>query len=381
MGRKGIGKLAPFGICHEVEVISAGGERTEHGFQVSNLKLNLDKILEDKIDEHGKVLPYYPERGQEDESYKELTGTTLILRNFNRRRVPVGEELDRQLSARFGISQKNWKVRLEDSTEENKPIELGSLNPDLLDDTRIEVDDRPVKVGDERLPVTGWVAYAKDSYKDEVMAGVRLYARGKIVAQTRDFDIKTGFTGEFKMRSYLTGAITAEWLDGEEDFIQTDRQDIIWNSDYGNALREWGRGLLKELASKAEASTGKRTWDIFLEMSRLEERLKETHPKPKDKPLRDAVLRVARSLITGADRDSIKDPVYRKRMVNLAYSIGPHKDLLDTFWMKSPHCQMGLQMHYFLFLRRLSLVEIFSLGQVAYERVRGYRATSITSCI
>ena len=26
MGRKGIGKLAPFGICHEVEVISAGGD-------------------------------------------------------------------------------------------------------------------------------------------------------------------------------------------------------------------------------------------------------------------------------------------------------------------------------------------------------------------
>ena len=27
MGRKGIGKLAPFGICHEVEVISAGGDQ------------------------------------------------------------------------------------------------------------------------------------------------------------------------------------------------------------------------------------------------------------------------------------------------------------------------------------------------------------------
>ena len=63
-----------------------------------------------------------------------------------------------------------------------------------------------LKLKNQFLPVSGWVAYAKDPYKDEVMAGVRLYARGKIVAQTRDFEIKTGFTGEFKMRSYLTGS-------------------------------------------------------------------------------------------------------------------------------------------------------------------------------
>ena len=95
------------------------------------------------------------------------------------------------------------------------------------------------------------------------MAGVRLYARGKIVAQTRDFDINTGFTGEFKMRSYLTGAIHAEWLDEDEDSIRTDRQDIIWNSDLGTPLREWGRHLLKELAAKAGVSTGQRAWDLF----------------------------------------------------------------------------------------------------------------------
>ena len=136
--------------------------------------------------------------------------------------------------------------------------------------TRIEVDDRPVKVEDQFLPVSGWVAYAKDPYKDEVMAGVRLYARGKIVAQTRDFDIKTGFTGEFKMRSYLTGEIHAEWLDEDEDCIRTDRQDIIWNSDFGTPLREWGRELLKELAAKAEARTGQRAWDLFLEESQLD---------------------------------------------------------------------------------------------------------------
>ena len=368
MGRKGIGKLAPFGICREVEVISAGGDRTDLGYEVSNLILDLDDILEEKTDKDGNVLPYHPNPGQQDGSYMDSTGTKLILRRFDRRRVPTREELDRQLAARFGLSQANWSVRLVDSTGEEDSIDLGTLNVDIMLGTRIEVDDRPVKVEDKSLPVSGWVAYAKDPYKDEVMAGVRLYARGKIVAQTRDFDIKTGFTGEFKMRSYLTGAINAEWLDEDEDedFIRTDRQDIIWNSDLGTRLREWGRELLRELAAKAEAKTGERAWDLFLEESQLDEHLKTAHPN--DKAIRDSVLRAARSLITRADRDSIKNPDYRNRMVRLAYAIGPHTTLLTTLDEVASSADKPTDVILELF-EKARLVEMYSLGQVAQERV------------
>ena len=328
MGRKGIGKLAPFGICHEVEVITTGGAWTNLGYAVSNLILDLDDILDEKTDHLGNILPYHPTPGPRDGTYSNTAGTTLVLRRFDRRRVPTREELDRQLAARFGLSQSNWGVRLEDSTGDDDPIDLGTLNVDVLPGTRIEVNDRPVKVDGQFLPVSGWVAYARDPYKDEVMAGVRLYARGKIVAQTRDFDIKTGFTGEFKMRSYLTGSIQAEWLDEDEDFIRTDRQDIIWNSDLGTPLREWGRELLKELAARSEASTGQRAWDLFLEESHLDERLRAAHPNDRD--IRESVRRAARSLVTRADRDAIKNPGYRDRMVRLAYAIGPHTTLLTT---------------------------------------------------
>ncbi len=366
MGRKGIGKLAPFGICHEVEVITAGGPHTPHGYAVSNLVLDLDKMLDEKFDKFGNVLPYHPQPGLRDGTYKNSTGTKLILRRFDRRRVPTGGELDRQLAARFGLSQSTWSVRLEDSIGKDDPISLGTLNVDVLPCTRIEVDDRPVKVEDRFLPVSGWVAYAKDPYKDEVMAGVRLYARGKIVAQTRDFDIKTGFTGEFKMRSYLTGAIHAEWLDEEEDFIRTDRQDIIWNSDFGTPLREWGRDLLKKLAARAETSAGQRTWDLFLEESQLDERLRVAHPT--DRAIRDSVLRAARSLVARADRDAIKNPNYRDRMVRLAYAIGPHTTLLTTLDEVASQSDGATDVILDLF-ERARLVEMYSLGQVAQERV------------
>ena len=366
MGRKGIGKLAPFGICREVEVITAGGPLTARGYAVSNLILDLDDILDEKTDALGNILPYHPNPGPKDGSHANSTGTTLVLRRFDRRRVPTREELDRQLAARFGLSQSNWNARLEDSTGNDQPIELGTLNVDILPGTRIEVDNRPVKVEDQFLPVSGWIAYARDPYKDEVMAGVRLYARGKIVAQTRDFDLKTGFTGEFKMRSYLTGAIHAEWLDEEEDFIRTDRQDIIWNSDLGNPLREWGRELLKELAAKAEASTGQRAWDLFLEATQLDKRLMAAHPN--DRSIRDSVLRAARTLITRADRDSITNPDYRNRMVRLAYAIGPHTTLLTTLDEVASATDTATDVILDLF-EKARFVETYSLGQVAQERV------------
>ena len=365
MGRKGIGKLAPFGICHIVEVVSAGGRETDQGFLVSNLILNLDDIVNEKTDKDGNVLPYHPPPGELDGTFSSKAGTKLILRQFDRRRVPKREDLSRQMAARFGLSQTNWRVQIQDSGDQY-PIVVGELNVDLMENTRIHVDDRPVHVDDRFLPVSGWVAYAKDPYRDETMAGVRLFARGKIVAQTRDFDIKSGFTGEFKMRSYLTGEIHAEWLDEDEDCVRTDRQDIIWNSELGTPLRQWGRDLLKELANRAAQSAQSRVWDIFIEKSRLKDRLERALPG--DPAVRSSVMKAAQSIVSQADRDSLKEPDYVERVVRLAYAIGPHTALLDTLDEVSTLSGGSVDVILDLF-EKARLVEMFSLGQVAQERV------------
>ena len=362
MGRKGIGKLAPFGICREVEIISAGGVPNLNDYTVANLILDLDKIMQE--DPNGG--PYHPARGELDGTLANSQGTKLILRRFDRKRVPSMDELNRQLSARFGLPQANWQVQLIDSTGDNPSVDLGTLQIDTMPGTRIDVGDRPVMVNDHPHQVSGWVAYAKDPYKDEVMAGIRLYSRGKIVAQTRDFDIKSGFTGEFKMRSYLTGEIHAEWLDDADDLIRTDRQDIIWNSEQGMALRDWGRDLLKELAKGAETSARGRIWDVFMEHSKLEERLENSELK--DSVVRDSVVRAARALVSQADRDSVTDDVYIERVVNLAYTIGPYRSLLEALdeISSSPGIPAGAILGLF---EKASMVEMYSLGQVAKERI------------
>ena len=246
-----------------------------------------------------------------------------------------------------------------------------------MEGTRICVDSRPVPVKvreeneperiTEELPVTGWVAYSKDPYKDEAMAGVRVFARGKIVAQTRDFDIGTGFTGEYKMRSYVVGEIHADWLDDADDLIRSDRQGIIWTSERGEALQQWGVTLLKELASGSETSVRNKVWEEFLERSRLQERLQRALPNDPD--LRDAIQRAAKSLVRSVDREQVRrNDDFIERVVQLAFAVGPHRTLLQTLDEVATQTADTLEPVIALF-EKASVVEMYSLGQVARERV------------
>ncbi len=120
MGRKGVGKLAPFGVCQVIEVITSGGEaiegKDEHGVKVkgyltAHLFLDRSKIVTDTD------AAYEPRVGNLDGVVRPTKGTTLRLTQFDRRRVPSMEDFERQLAQRFGLSSTNWKITLRDSTK------------------------------------------------------------------------------------------------------------------------------------------------------------------------------------------------------------------------------------------------------------------------
>lgn len=117
MGRKGVGKLAPFGICHRIEVLSSGGEwvdgEDEHGdrakgYRTAHLFLDRDKILQDTD------YDYEPDVGPLDGVVRANTGTTLRLTLFARRKVPDIETLDRQMAQRFGLASSTWRITLDE---------------------------------------------------------------------------------------------------------------------------------------------------------------------------------------------------------------------------------------------------------------------------
>ena len=273
MGRKGIGKLAPFGICRIIEVISAGGDLTGKGYIVSHFKMDYGQIL---AEEDG---PVEMEKGELDRTYRDQPGTTVRLLSFLPKRVPDQKIFHRQLASRFGLKQPKFRIEVEDTRNpnENPPFEVGSFKFPIMENTCVDLSNKPIELGDGRqLPVKGWMGLAKEAYKNEEMAGVRIYARGKIVATTRDFEQPAGFTGEFTLRSYLVGEIHAEWLDEDdgEDLITTDRQDILWESDHGSALRSWGATQLKLIGTASRKPRRDRVERLFMKEAKLEERAK-----------------------------------------------------------------------------------------------------------
>lgn len=368
MGRKGIGKLAPFGVCREIEVRSAGGEKTERGYEVSHFKMIYDDILEETEE------PYYPPPLEDDRTYDDESGTMIRLRNFHPRRVPNKETFHRQLARRFGLKQKDFQVVVNDIKEDGResPFVVGSLKIPLMENTRIDVSNRPVLTEDgEELPVRGWVGMAKDAYKNEEMAGVRIYVRGKLASTTRDFFQPAGFTGEFFMRSYLVGEIHADWLDedGGEDLICTHRQDILWSTARGEAFSKWGRELIKELSRRAWEPKRKRVRDLFLEASQLEKRARERFENP---DLVEAALEIGKKIGGFASEDELEDQEYVDGLAEIVLMVAPHVLLVDTLREMQEKVEgepVDLEKLTEMF-RRTRVAELASYAHVADERVR-----------
>ena len=99
MGRKGVGKLAPFGVCHQIEVITASGAKvkgkdrygnTVEGHRVAHLIMDRAVILSDTDD------TYHPQPGPLYGTVEPSTGTRIIMKVFDHRQVTEMSDVERQ---------------------------------------------------------------------------------------------------------------------------------------------------------------------------------------------------------------------------------------------------------------------------------------------
>lgn len=354
MGRKGVGKLAPFGICKKIEVISAGGEKTANGYLTAHIILKKDDILTESD------YDYEPEIGERDGSYSDNTFTKIVLSDFYYRKVPDIILLGRQISQRFGIESADWRVELFDANKignaPDRTLVVGDFVVDILEHTKIKFsgpsptlsrgisekdkyctinpDDSintDIECGftlEERFfPLTGWIGYSTRPYKDDLMAGVRVYCRGKIAAQTLLFEQTSGFTGEYSIRSYLVGKLDADWLDEEEDLIQTDRRDILWSHELGEKFKEWGQSVIKQLGQMSRAPMRQSSTEQFLEIGNVENSINERYPSPEQADIRKNAIQVAKLLGSSMRGDELEDATTVRNLVDLAIVIAPLKSL------------------------------------------------------
>lgn len=360
MGRKGIGKLAPFGICRRIEVISSGGEETELGYRTSHFVLDFETIIQD-TDE-----PVPLKAGEHDRTFQRDSGTEVRLSQFLPKRVPAHDVFVRQVARRFALSADDFDIVVRGTGGAQTTVPKFQIP--LNEDTKIVVDDRPVLVNGTQMPVVGWVAFAREAYKDEEGAGVRIYARKKIVATTRDFEQPAGFTGEFATRSYLVGEIHAEWLDedDDEDLVRTDRQGILWDSDKGDALRTWGMSLIKEVAKLASGPRRATKAGQFLERSQLRVRAEERFG---DRSVVDVVMGLGKQIGAFASEDELGDDDYVNDLAEVILAVAPHQALINAFRTISGQEDKSLEDLLDLF-GKTRVAEMASYAQIAVERVK-----------
>lgn len=367
MGRKGIGKLAPFGICRRIEVWSAGGPKTEKGYAVTHFFMDFEKIVTDDDDS----VPL--EVGSDDQTWSKKTGTRIRLTSFLAKRVPELETFLRQLAVRFTFARPDFKILIVNATDgAAKPVQVNPLDIPLMPGTRIDLASRPVVSDDGTMfPVSGWLGMGKEAYKNEEMMGVRIYARGKIVGVTRDFNQPAGFTGEFAMRSYLVGQVEAEWLDLDQgdDLVRTDRQDILWDSDFGQLLRRWGAELIKEIARNSREPRRIRVRDEFLRKSKIEERARTRFG---DKEVARVAIDLAKKFGGFAAEDELNDDVYVDDLSQIILSVAPHQALMEAFHEFTNQVTKGqASMDQMLdIFNKAQIAELASYAQIAAQRVR-----------
>ncbi|TET07921.1 MAG: ATP-binding protein [Candidatus Thorarchaeota archaeon] len=365
-GRKGIGKLAPFGICKRIEIISSGGRKTKGKYKVAHFILDYDKI-QDATDSK-----YHPEIGPLDGTFKDERGTKVIVSDFMNQTVPDADTVRRMLARRFGLSQRNFSIYTIDTSQDGdgKPHELTPLDIPIREETKIDLKDyEPFEFEEVIYPIRGWVAYSTHSYRDEARTGIRVLVHDKMAASVRDFNIRSGFTGEYNMRSYLVGVMHCDWLDSNDgdDLIQTHRHDLMWGSDLGKAFEEWGQKLLRKLARDSSDQVKESRAKSFIEKAKLKDRIESAFS---DKAIRKSALDFGKALGRMADGDALEDEIYVEDLADLTISLAPHKTLLDKLREAEKLGDAATLEVLAEIFRVIRVADGYSLGQIAKYKVQ-----------
>jgi hypothetical protein len=309
MGRKGIGKLAGFGIAENLVIRSV---KDGHLVQFT---LNYTSLRKRKILDGFAIAP------EIDEASKEPSGVTVTFQNLKyAKRIDV-DDFRRRMGRRFALQTDRMSILVN-----RKP-----LSKDALDfEHRI-----PAKVGEweeEDFPqgkIKYWFGFLKSPIDEPELRGISIFARERTAQMTPFFfNLSGGINGQVGLE-YLTGQLKADFLDESEDCIATDRQTVNWQFETARALEEWGQKKLKELCNDWK----KRRRDLKTEAFRhdysdLFERIEHLPSQEREDVITslDRIADIERidekdfqviavSLLAGVERESVKKII---RKINAA---------------------------------------------------------------
>ena len=224
-GKKGLGKLAVFGIANTIEVYSIkDGLKNAFSMNYSDLKAEIS-------DEYKPSIIY------ENVKTEEKSKTEVIIREVTQKNIMDINSLAYNLSKRFSFYDSDFKVKLVD-LKTNETIDITkSIYFERLDkefswkfpnDFESELCDVEWFKWLKEHKVSGEI-FTKKTPLNKSEAGFYIYARDKLAAENNFFDDRANDI----FNSYVTGYFNIDFIDDsdETDYISTDRRGILWEVD------------------------------------------------------------------------------------------------------------------------------------------------------
>jgi hypothetical protein len=280
MGRKGLGKLAGFGVAGVVEV------DTRQDGQFVSFDLNYDEI--DRVLEGGdrEARSRYPIDVKTWGETKDEDGTRVQLRALKRRNPVHLKPLRRNLARHFSVIGTDFKLYVN-----GRKVTPAERELQKLCEWTTKVDEHID--GKENLGVDGWIGMTRSPIAIENGRGIAVMARGKLVEEPGKVEFGgKGLTGQFGL-SYLVGELNADFLDEEEDLVATGRRNVIWERYPASGLRKWLedaiRGVCSDWVKRRTKVKMKAIKEIPVYMKRI-----ATLPKREKKYIDEVLVKIAK---------------------------------------------------------------------------------------
>lgn len=221
-GKKGLGKLAAFGIAKTIEVHS-----------IKNSMYNAFRMNYDDL-KAGTDGEYYPEAIAERETTEDSHGTKICIREISQSNIMPIEDLSLNLSKRFSFYDTDFNVILINKNKNNeipitKSIYFENLEEEFKwtfpDDFENEIIDTEEFNRLNEKGVNGTI-YTKPTPLKKSETGFLLYVRNKLASENTFFNDRSND----RFNGYVTGFFNIDYIDesDSDDFISTARQSILW---------------------------------------------------------------------------------------------------------------------------------------------------------
>jgi len=285
MGRKGIGKLAGFGIADTVEVeTTSGGRTTRFAMEMRDLKRGENEVAEAEIGGTVENVGDVP------------TGTMVRLKGLKQVTAPDRDALMLSLGRRFSrVVHGEMAIRVNGERVGEPEIDFERrVPPDEWAESQID-----------GCSVRYFYGFSKKPIRQTLLRGFTLYANGKTAqAPPFFFGVEATASGQHATR-YLYGAVEVDYLDegidDESDLISTDRQQVDWEAPETAPLLAWGDELTRKAFREWVDGRQKTVENAVLEDEDLSRRIERL-----DKPSRTNLMKAVRVLARAeADPDKL----------------------------------------------------------------------------